>query len=244
MVFKYRIANSNKQKCILLLPLLMGFLIGILSIYTYYLLLNYEDGVNLIITVPKTHNLKINVNRQNYYQVDLKKSSVKHNISVLCLIFVNDNDLFIMQHNVWLEKCNNNIFVSKQKLQYFNNAITETYSENSWKCYCQTLIYLNKQYNSGIIKYDWVFLAKDNVWLIYENLIHLLSLLNTNKFYYGGSYINGLLSIHAGVIINSKTLISLANLLNNMNACHTSVSNNDNMLGNCLIYIRYFKYFC
>jgi len=215
----------------------MGFVTGILSVYTYYLLRNHEDDVRSIPVATKHHNNKIN----SHHQVDLTKPSVYRNVSVLCLIFINDIDSLILQHNVWLEKCNSKLFVGKQKYTYFSNVITETYSERSWKSYCQTLIYLHKQYNSGTIKNDWIFLAKDNIWLIYENLIHLISLLNANKHnYYAGKYVNGLLSVDAGVLISSNTLMSLAHLLNNMNACDMRVSDNNNMLGNrlkCLLAI-------
>jgi len=233
MVLKYRNAKRCRTKYILLLPLLMGFFIGILSVYTYYLLLNYKEEIKLNPTVRKHYNSEIHFN-QSHYQVDLTKSTVNHNISVLCLIFINDFDFFILQHNLWIKKCKNKIFVSKQKHKYFDNIITDTYSENSWKYYCQTLIYLHKQYSSGMDKYDWIFLAKDNVWLIYENLLHLISLLNTNKhnYYYAGKYINGLLSLNAGILINSNILVSLAHLLNDVNACDRIISNDhsDNML--------------
>jgi len=212
----------------------MGFVTGILSVYTYYLLTKHEDEIRSIPMVTTQHN-KINSYHQSHHQVDLTKPSVYHNVSILCLIFINDIDSLILQHNVWLDKCNSKLFVGKQKYTYFSDVVTETYSEHSWKFYCQTLIYLHKQYDSGTIKYDWIFLAKDNVWLIYENLIHLISLLNANKHsYYGGKFVNGLLSVDAGVLISFNTLMSLANLLNNMNACDTRISDNDNMLGNCL----------
>lgn len=237
MVFKYRNAKGCRTKYILLLPLLMGFFIGVLSVYIYYLLLNYENEVKIIPT--SSYNSEIYFNR-SHYQVDLTKSTVNYNISVLCLIFINDFDSFILQYNVWIEKCKNKIFFSKQKYKYFDNMVTDTFSENSWKYYCQTLVYLHKQYSSGMDKYDWIFLAKDNVWLIYENLLHLISLLNVDKHnYYAGNYINGVLNVHAGVLINCNTLVSLVHLLNDVNACDTIISNdhNDNMLGNYLKYL-------
>jgi len=179
-VFLYRSTNGNKSKiCTLPMPLLMGFVIGIMSVYTYYLLLNYEDNTKLTPVPVKDFNSQI---KMNYRLVDLTKSTINHNTSLLCLIFINDIDSLLMQHNVWLDKCGNDkIYVSKQKHKYIGQVITDTYSSQPWKYYCQTIMYLHNQYSSHNIKYDWIFLAKDNVWLIYENLIHLISLLNVNK---------------------------------------------------------------
>ncbi|KAF0752852.1 Uncharacterized protein FWK35_00023220 [Aphis craccivora] len=232
MVFLYRSTNGNKSKiCTLPMPLLMGFVIGIMSVYTYYLLLNYEDNTKLTPVPVKDFNSQI---KMNYHLVDLTKSTINHNTSLLCLIFINDIDSLLMQHNVWLDKCGNDkIYVSKQKHKYIGQVITDTYSSQPWKYYCQTIMYLHNQYSSRNIKYDWIFLAKDNVWLIYENLIHLISLLNVNKHkhnYYAGQYINGILNINAGVLFNTNTLTALVHLISNVDGCNLEVSNNESQI--------------
>lgn len=251
MVIKYRIANSNRSKCTIPLPLLMGFLIGVISVYFYYLLLNCEDGRKFIRVFKNNQNkrLKSFSRLQEYHRVDLSKPIIHHNFSLLCLIFIDDIDSFLIQHNVWLDKCgNNHMYVSKFKHKYMDKIVTNTYSPQPWKYLCQTLIYLHTNYNSDNIKYDWIFLAKDNVWLIYENLIHLISLLNVDKRehnYYAGQYVDGALSINAGVLLSTNTFISLVHLLTNMDACNMDVFNNESqMFGEyCKHIIMYcFKY--
>lgn len=240
MVLKFK-----NVKCILLLPLLMGFAIGILSVYTYYLLLNYEDDKKLTPMTFKQENTQVTFNHQHHYhRVDFTNPNKKYNTSLLCLIFIDDIDSLFLQHNVWLNKCGNEkMYVSKKKHKYIDHVITDTYSTNSWKYYCQTLLYLHTKYNSGIIKYDWIFLAKDNVWLIYENLIHLISLLNVNKHkhkYYAGEYVDGILSMNAGVLLSANILSALVNLLDNVDACSTGVHNSESqMLGEFNIYLYY-----
>lgn len=237
MAFVYRSTNGNRSKiCALPLPLLMGFVIGIMSVYTYYLLLNYEDNTKLTPVPNKIFNSQLKLNHQRHYHlVDLTKPTTNHNTSLLCLIFINDIDSLLMQHNIWLDKCGNNkMYVSKQEHKYISHVITDTYSSQPWKYYCQTIMYLHNKYNSHNIKYDWIFLAKDNVWLIYENLLHLISLLNTNKHkhnYYAGQYgINGILNINAGVLFNTNTLTALVHLISNMDGCNSEVSNSENQM--------------
>lgn len=236
MVLIYRSANGCRSK-ICALPLLMGFFIGIMSWYTYYLLLKYEDKIKFTPAPVQHYNNPIKLNHhRNYHLVDLTKPTINHNASVLCLIFINDIDTLLMQHNVWLDKCGNNkMYVSKQKHKYIGHVVTNTYSSQPWKYYCQTIMYLHNKYNSHNIKYDWIFLAKDNVWLIYENLLHLISLLNVNKHkynYYAGQYINGVLNINSGVLFNTNTLTALVHLISSMDGCNTEISNNENqMLG-------------
>lgn len=239
MVLKYRIANSNRSKCTIPLPLLMGFLIGVVSVYLYYLLLNCEDGRKFIRVFKNNQNkrLKSFTHHQEYHRVDLTKPTIPHNSSLLCLIFIDDIDVLHIQHNVWLNKCGNNhiMYVSKYEHKYIGQIVTNTYSPRPWKYFCQTLIYLHTNYYSNNIKHDWIFLAKDNVWLIYENLIHLISLLNVDKNehnYYAGQYVDGVLSMNAGVLLSTNTLISLVHLLTNMDACNMEVLNNESqMLG-------------
>lgn len=237
MVLKFR-----SVKCCLPLPLLMGFVIGILSVYTYYLLLNYEDDKNLISIAIKQDKAQIQYNHQHYHQVDFTNPNIKYNTSLLCLIFIDDIDSLFSQHNVWLDKCGNDkMYVSKKKHKYIDHVVTDTYSTNPWKYYCQTLMYLHTRYNSDIIKYNWIFLAKDNVWLIYENLIHLLSLLNVNKQkhnYYAGEYVDDILNMNAGVLLSANILSALVHLFSNVDACNTEVHNSENqMLGEFNIYL-------
>lgn len=233
----FRSITGNRSKiCALPIPLFMGFFIGIMSVYTYYLVMNYENNTKLT-PVPVTHfNSQIKLNHRHYHLVDLTKPTINHNISLLCLIFINDIDSLLMQHNVWLDKCGNNkMYVSKQQHKYIGRVITDTYSSQPWKYYCQTLMYIHYQYDYHNIKYDWIFLAKDNVWLIYENLLHLISLLNVNKQkhnYYAGQYINGTLNINAGVLFNTNTLTALVHLISSMDGCNSEVSNSESqMLG-------------
>lgn len=140
-----------------------------------------------------------------------------------------------MQHNVWLKKCGDNrVYVGERKHKYIGHVVTETYSPHAWKYNCQTLMYLHAKYNSGTPKYDWIFLAKDNVWLIYENLLHLISLLNVDKHhdFYAGQYTDGVLSTNAGLLLSTDTLTDLARLLDNLNACDTNIHNSEHqMLG-------------
>lgn len=216
--------NINRFKRILPFPLLIGFAFGVLSVYTYYLLLNYENENNFIPMTISQENSLIDFNHQNqYYQVDFTKTSINQNISLLCLIFVNNIDSLLMQQNIWLNKCDKNkIYMGKKKYNYIDHVITETYSPQPWKYYCQTLVYLHKKY----MNYDWIFLAEDNVWLIYENLVHLISLINVKKHkynYYAGQYVNGILTTNAGVLLSTNTLSILVKLLNNMDGCNTEV---------------------
>jgi len=193
------------------------------------------DGTR-IPTAAKQVNGQINTNHWRY-RVDMTKPAVSHNATLLCIVFINDIDSLLTQHNVWLNKCNNRIYISKQKHKYIDHVVTDTYSPYPWKYYCQTLVYLQNIYNSGTNKYDWIFLAKDNLWLIYENLMHLLSLLNANKHkhnFYAGQYDDGVLNTNAGVLLSTNTLTALVYLLNNMDACNTQVHNSESQtLGKC-----------
>lgn len=236
MVLTYRKSNGHRVKCVLPLPLMAGFMIGLLSVYAYRFLLDYRDEKKSIPVVPERGKSLLNF---HYYQVDLTKSTVDyHNASLFCLIFINDIDSVLMQHNLWLDKCGKNImYASKQKYKYIDNVVIDTFSMRPWKYYCQTLVYLHKNYNFGIVnKHDWVFLVNDNVWLIYENLIRLISLLNVNKHqhnYYAGQYIDGVLNTEAGVLLSTNVLTALVNLFNDMDACNSEVLNSESqMLGN------------
>lgn len=236
MVLTFRKANGHRVKCVLPLPLLAGFVIGILSVYAYRFLLDCRDGNK---SIPAVSELDKSLLDLNYHQVDLTKPTVDYqNASLFCLIFINNIDSVLMQHNLWLDKCGKNImYASKQKYKYIDNVVTNTYSTRPWKYYCQTLMYFHKHYNSGTInKYDWVFLVNDNVLLIYENLMHLIALLNVNKYhnnYYAGQFVNGVLSIDAGVLLSTNVLTALANLFSNVDACNSELFNNTTlMLGN------------
>lgn len=230
MVLILRNAHANKVKCLSPLPLFMGFVIGVISFYIC-LLLNYEDRNLYPVAIKQDHWPPTNLSP---HRVDLTKSGINQSVSLLCVIFINDIDSLFMVNNVWSKKCQKNkIYVSKKKYKYTDHVVTVTYSSHPWKYYCQTLKYLHKKYISGTKKYDWIFLAKDNVWLIYENLVHLISLLNTNAHnhnYYAGQYVDGILSVDAGVLLSSTTLTSLVTLLNNMDACDDKVSNNGSYL--------------
>lgn len=176
---------------------------------------------------------------QRYYQADLTKPSAHAgNTSLLCLIFINDVDTVLLQHNVWLDKCGENkIYASKEKHKYIDRVVTDTYSTSPWKYYCQTLLHLHKVYNYGTVKYDWIFLAKDNVWLIYENLMHLISVLNVDRHahnFYAGQYVDGVLNVDAGILLSTSTLTALVLLLNDVDACNMELAKSDNqMLGKC-----------
>lgn len=227
MVLKFNYYTSIKKlKRIITLPLLLGFIFGLL---TYYLLLNYGNNKLTSVKINQENN-QID-NKELYHQLDLTKRSINHNTSLLCLIFINDIDSLLMQQNVWGKKCGKNIvYMSKHKHNYLNHVVTETYSTHSWKYYCQTLIYLHKNY----MMYDWIFLAKDNVWLIYENLIHFISLINMKKHkynYYAGQYVNDILTSNAGLLLSSNTLSALVKLLN-MDGCNTeTIDNKSEILG-------------
>lgn len=243
MICKYRSGNGNRAKCTLPLPLLMGFITGFLSVYTYYLLLNFEHNrIRITPAITQSNSEKYFIPR--YYQLNTTKLSTNRTVSLLCLVFINDIDSLLMQHNVWLNKCDNKIYMSKYEQKYIGDVVTDTYSSHPWKYYCQTLIYLNNIYSSGNIKYDWIFLAQDNIWLIYENLIHLISLINDNKHkrsYYAGQYVNDVLNTDAGVLLSTNTLIKLINLFAKMDACNEEVSDSENhVLGKLN---KYFKTF-
>lgn len=230
MVFR-KIANNKKFKCKVPLPLLVGFVVGFLSVYMC-LLLNFDDDRKLLSTTVKLEHSPIHFN--HYHRVDFTKPSVNRNLSLLCVIFIDDIDMLFMQKNVWLKKCGNNlVHVSKKKHKYIDHVVTGTYSSHPWKCYCQTLIYLHNKYNSGHVKYDWIILAKDNVWVIYENLIHLISLLNNNKYkynYYAGQYENEVLNMDAGVLMSTSTLSALVNSLSDADACNTMPTKNERLI--------------
>jgi hypothetical protein len=198
--------------------------------------MNY-DNKKLVSASVKQENfdqINFNSNTNNYYRIDLTKANIIHNTSLLCLIFINDIDSLLVQQNVWLDKCGNSkIYVSKQKHMYIGHVLTETYSPHPWKYYCQTLLHLHKKYNYNTIKYDWIFLAKDNIWLIYENLMHLISLININKYnhnYYAGQYVNGAINVNAGLLLSANTLAALFHLLSNMDACNEDGSINENQM--------------
>lgn len=228
MVLKLIYCTSiNKLKRILTLPLLLGFIFGLLI---YYLLLNYEN--DKLIPVKINQDSSQIDNQKLYHRLDLTKKSINHNTSLLCLIFVNDIDFLLMQQNVWQKKCGKNIvYMSKRKHNYLDHVVTETYSTHSWKYYCQTLIYLHKKY----MMYDWIFLTKDNVWLIYENLVHFISLINLKKHkynYYAGQYVNDILTSNAGILLSSNALSALVKFLNIMDGCNTEkIDNKSDMLG-------------
>lgn len=214
----------------------MGFIVGILSVFTNYLFSNY-DNKKLVSAPIKPENfdqINFDSNQNNYYRIDLTKPSISNNRSLLCLIFINDIDSLFVQQNVWLDKCGNNkMFVSKQKHMYIGHVLTETYSPHPWKFYCQTLLYLHKKYNYDTIKYDWIFLAKDNIWLIYENLMHLISLINVNKHnhnYYASQYVDGAINVNAGLLLSANTLAALFHLLSNMDACNEDGSVSENQM--------------
>lgn len=250
MVLKTRSGYGIRVKCISL-PLIMGFIIGCLSVYTYYLLMSYEDDRKFTSVSVKEVNSQT-YTKHRYHRVDMTKSSTNHTSSLLCLIFINDIDSLLMQRNVWLDKCVNTIYMSKEKHQYIDNVVTDTFSLQPWKYYCQTLMYVDKNYSSNIIKYDWIFLAKDNLWLIYENLIHLIALLDVdkNKYnYYAGQYVDGILSTDAGVLLSINTLSALVHMLNNRDACNTELFNSEGqILGKysqtLLFFIHIVIYFC
>lgn len=236
MVLTCRKVNGHRLKCVPPLPLLAGFIVGILSVYAYRFLLDYRDVKK---SIPAASKLDKSLLDLKYHRVDLTKPTVNHhNTSLFCLIFINDIDSVLMQHNLWLDKCGKNImYASKQKYKYIDNVVTYTYSTRPWKYYCQTLVYLHTHYNSGAVnKYDWVFLANDNVWLIYENLMHFISLLNVNKYhnnYYAGQFINGVLRIDAGVLLSTNVFKALVKLFSNVDACNSEVFNDESqMLGN------------
>lgn len=235
MVLKCRSGLYNRAKCLFSPPLLMGFTIGVLSGFMYWLLF-VDNRKSSSVTISRD-NVWTNFNRhQRYYHVDLMKPSPEANITLLCLIFITDIDSLLMQHNIWLKKCGDNrVYVGKKKHKYIGRVLTDTYSPHPWKYYCETLVYLHMKYNSNIIKYDWIFLAKDNLWLIYENLLHLISLLNVNKHrqnYYAGQYINSVINMNAGILLSMNTLTDLVHLFNNVNACNKNISNSeDQMLG-------------
>lgn len=236
MVLMYRKANGHRVKCVLPMPLLAGFVFGILSVYAYRFQLDYRDQMKTTPLKSKQNKSQLDL---DYHRVDWTKPIVHyHNTSIFCLIFINDIDSVLMQHNLWLVKCGKNIlYASKQKYKYIDNVVTYTYSARPWKYYCQTLMYLYKHYNSGFVnKHDWVFIANDNVWLIYENLMHLIALLNVNKHqnnYYAGQYIDGVLSIDAGVLLSTNVLTALVNLFRNVDACNSELFNSESqMLGN------------
>lgn len=241
MAFKYRNLNIGRTKCVPPLPLLMGFVFGLLSVYTYRLFANYENDRKMVSSaVERLHGGENNIGGlRRYYHVDLTKPSAHTgNASLLCLIFINDTDTVLLQHNVWLDKCGENkMYASKEKHKYIDRVVTDTYSTSPWKYYCQTLVHLHRVYRYGTVKYDWIFLAKDNVWLIYENLLHLVSLLNVDRHthnFYAGQYVDGVLNIDAGVLLSASTLTSLVVLLNDMDACNTELTKSESqMLGKC-----------
>lgn len=215
----------------------MGFVVGILSVYSYYLFLNYDDKKLIPVSIEQEYVGQTNFNshQNNYHRIDFTKPTISHNnTSLLCLIFINDIDSFHVQQNVWLDKCGNDkMYVSKQKHMYIGHVLTETYSPHPWKYYCQTLLYLHEKYNSGTIKYDWIFLAKDDIWLIYENLIYLISLINVNKHkhnYYAGQYVDGVINVNAGLLLSANTLAALFHLFSSMDACSEDVSDNENQM--------------
>lgn len=237
---------SSKVKSIVPLPfpLFMGFAVGVLSAYSYYLIMNYDAKKFISVTIRHNYinEIHFNIDQNTYHGINMTKPAI-NNTSLLCLIFINDIDYLYVQQNVWLDKCGNNkMYVSKQKHMYIGHVLTETYSPKPWKYYCQTLLYLHKKYNSDTIKYDWIFLAKDNIWLIYENLMHLISLLNASKhkYFYASQYINGVINVNAGLLLSANTLAALFHLLSSMDACNENTSVSESLiLGECSTFKLY-----
>lgn len=211
------------------LPLVMGFVVGLTSAY-YCLLTNYEDDRRLAPARPFS-GADGGGGRRRFHRADAAaepNAAAAAAATVMCVVFVDDVDSVLMQQNVWLDRCDGTTYVSGRRHRYVGRVITDTFSTDPWQYYCRTLVHA-EQTSSGSA-YGWIFLARSDLWLVYENLMRLISLLAADKRkrkYYAGSYADGVLSTDAGVLFSADTLTALVRLLGDANACAADASKSE-----------------
>ncbi|XP_050528399.1 uncharacterized protein LOC126898434 [Daktulosphaira vitifoliae] len=184
--------NGRRRSFLLMspIPFVLGFILGIGFIYIFTYLKSYDD-FDLSQQKYATDYQRI------YYFLNFTKKSSSSayfkNVSMLCVIFIDDVDNALAQRNAWRQNdsCSKIVYVGQNNPYIIEDNIDWIMTKNidkQWEHFCHAM---NIIYNSYSKKYKWLFIIRDNIWPIHNNIISLINILETEnkQNFYIGSYL-------------------------------------------------------
>ena len=240
-----------------ILFILFSFCIIYITFTNYYLKKNAHIMINENISKNLSIDFndlikKFNINKHSNQSID---PNVYSKINLACMILTSEKTIYkkaIYAWYTWIHKCNLSIFafkfnnfkqnitnINSNKLKFMHLNITEQYDRMAEK----VLLIIRKTFELYSSNYNWFFMADEDTFVFYDNLIKFINQHNTSEpFTYGfnvnvpiktGSHHGG-----AGILFTHESMKRIYNQIINGNCNYkdskdASAGYGDRAIGYC-----------